>query len=108
MKAILSSLLLLVSVASALVLDTPSGWRSGQTVTEHWQTQPGDAATFNLELANNQNNHQWDVDNNVRTADEAATFRLPNVPAGRYNLRAVNTNNENQVYAQSGWFNIAQ
>ncbi|TFY67503.1 hypothetical protein EVJ58_g1583 [Rhodofomes roseus] len=109
MKVILSSLLFLASLASALVLDTPSGWKSGQEVTEHWQIQRGDPAAFNLELrsSNNQNNN-WDVANNVRTANDEVTFRLPKVPAGRYVLRAVNTNNNNQVYAESSQFNIAQ
>ncbi|KZT65704.1 hypothetical protein DAEQUDRAFT_740491 [Daedalea quercina L-15889] len=105
-----SSLFFLVSVASALVLDTPSGWYSGETVTERWQIQPSDPAQFNLELssAGNNNNGNWDVANNVHTANGAVTFRLPNVPAGHYVLRAVDTTNEDKVYAESGQFNIAQ
>lgn len=79
-----SSLFFLVSVASALVLDTPSGWQAGEAVTERWQTEHGDPAQFNLELSSAQNNGNGNrvVAQNVRTANGAVSFRLPNVSAG--------------------------
>lgn len=78
-----SALLAFVAAASALVLDTPNNWHANDRVTERWQEQNGDPAQFDLQLAAaNNNNNNWDLANNVRTANEQASFNVPNVPAG--------------------------
>ena len=78
-----SALLAFVAAASALVLETPNNWHANERVTERWQEQNGDPAQFDLQLAAaNNNNRNWDVANNVRTANEQVSFRVPNVPAG--------------------------
>lgn len=78
-----SALLAFVAAASALVLDTPNGWYANQRVTERWQEQNGDPAQFNLQLATaNNNNRNWALVDNVRTANEQVSFQVPNVPAG--------------------------
>lgn len=80
-------LLAFVAAASALVLDAPNNWHANERVTERWQEQNGDPAQFGLQLAaannnNKNNNRNWDVANNVRTANEQVSFQVPNVPAG--------------------------
>ena len=65
------------------MLETPNNWHANERVTERWQEQNGDPAQFDLQLAAaNNNNRNWDVANNIRTANEQVSFRVPNVPAG--------------------------
>ncbi|KAH9836406.1 uncharacterized protein C8Q71DRAFT_724189 [Rhodofomes roseus] len=110
MKLILgpfSSLLMAVSAANALGLDAPppDGWTPGETVTEGWQSQPGDPANFTLTLqAFDISQRSYALVAVVETSAGSVTFALPDVSTGEYVLNAVNATNATIVYAQSSSF----
>ena len=76
-----SSLLLLVSVASALVIEAPEVWVSGATVTETWETtSPDDPVYFSLELRST--DASYAIADNLLTARGSVTLTLPTVYYG--------------------------
>ena len=75
------SLLFLVSVASALVIEAPEVWVSGATVTETWEaTSPDDPVYFSLELRTT--DASYAIADNLLTARGSVTLTLPTVYYG--------------------------
>ncbi|KAJ3727510.1 hypothetical protein EV361DRAFT_315036 [Lentinula raphanica] len=110
-RSILATALALgASVASALILNTPSGnLVAGETMDVSWQSIATDPSQFTLFLLES-NNLPFGLAadfGEVSTAPGSAAVTLPgDLTTQSYQLRAVNSTNVDQVFASSADFVI--
>ncbi|EPS97098.1 hypothetical protein FOMPIDRAFT_93861 [Fomitopsis schrenkii] len=104
-----SLLCLILTLANALTLDTPStAWEVGDNTTVNWSSTSEDPSTFALQLYEIYYNQLYTVSDDVATSLGSLTFPVPVVSQGSaWTLRAVNASDTTQApYAQSGVFGI--
>lgn len=72
----------LASLASALILENPTGTFPGASVEEYWETQAGDPSQFTLLLANIDGGVPLALAASVNTSVGHVFFQTPDVPVG--------------------------
>ncbi|CCM04773.1 uncharacterized protein FIBRA_06964 [Fibroporia radiculosa] len=103
----LSIISTIVSLASALILDTPSSqWYSGEEVTVTWQEQPTGDPVFTLVLASSVTHIGLAIAGDVAPALGSLAITVPDVQPGSYVLEAVNVTNDSDIYAETASFDI--
>ncbi|KAH9929739.1 uncharacterized protein B0H18DRAFT_996037 [Fomitopsis serialis] len=96
MFAAVSALIALVPFASALVLETPTGWQSSTPANISWLSNPDEF------------HNSYAIGNNIPASNDFFAFEMPTVAVGAgYYVLAINISNINQVFAQTGEFSIA-
>ncbi|KAL4252445.1 hypothetical protein ABKN59_002731 [Abortiporus biennis] len=103
MFPIVSSVLLFTSLVSALTVETPTNWTTGNQVVATWSTTAGDPSVFSFELSNPTIfNAALGIANNVDVTLGSISLTLPIVPATTgYTLQAVNITDINQVFVSA-------
>ncbi|KAH9922524.1 uncharacterized protein B0H18DRAFT_1018036 [Fomitopsis serialis] len=111
LKLALSSLVLLFSTANALQLHNLTyRYYQGETLTENWQSQSGDPASFSLLLQSTARQappETFALVADVSTAEGSVSFTVPDVSDGLYVLNAVNVTNDNDIYSQTASFYVS-
>ncbi|TEB27576.1 hypothetical protein FA13DRAFT_1816293 [Coprinellus micaceus] len=103
----LALLTLIAPFASALTLHTPAQLTPLALATLTWDTAPGDPELFTLEIVNEEFNDAFAIASNIDSDQGSIIVIIPVVPVrGGYTLEAVNVANTNDVYSQTGTFNV--
>ncbi|CCM04775.1 uncharacterized protein FIBRA_06966 [Fibroporia radiculosa] len=97
----------IVSLVSALILDTPSSqWYSGEDVIVTWQEQPTGDPVFTLVLASSVSPIGLAIASDISPALGSLAITVPDVQPGSYVLEAVNVTNNSDIYAETALFKI--
>ncbi|CCM04776.1 uncharacterized protein FIBRA_06967 [Fibroporia radiculosa] len=99
----------IVSLASALIINTPSTpWYSDEEVTITWQNQnTEEPSVFSFLLTSSAvGGDSYAIADDVSPVSGHLTVTLPNVQSGSYVLEAVNVTDVNDVYAESASFEV--
>ncbi|KAF8641092.1 hypothetical protein AX17_000735 [Amanita inopinata Kibby_2008] len=106
-----ASILALVAplVHATINIQLPTPVRSASSFTVKWTSDATDPGLFSFELNNEVFHNSYAIANNVQTTQGSLTIALPIVPiGGGYTLQAVNITNINDVYGETGQFNIEE
>jgi len=108
-RRILSLLSAVATIASALNVNAPVGWKGNQSNTVTWTTASGDPSVFTIELVSQQFN-PLAIANSVPSSLGTLTFELPALAqAGSgFSLEFVGISNITDVFAMSPQFSIQQ